>query len=115
MNYKVSYKRHLAKTISYRIVSSTIGFFCMWWISGSVEIGAALGVAELIYKPVQYYIHERVWYKWIKYGLIPQKDSTKEVLESAVNESKKPTPPPTKLLYEGEKPNKKTLNYSSNR
>jgi uncharacterized membrane protein len=41
----------------------------MWWVSGSVKVGAAFGFAELVYKPIQYYIHERVWYKWIKYGL----------------------------------------------
>jgi uncharacterized membrane protein len=41
----------------------------MWWISGSIKIGTAFGVVELIYKPIQYYLHERVWYRWIKYGL----------------------------------------------
>jgi uncharacterized membrane protein len=65
----VQRKRHIAKTISYRILSTIIGFILMWWISGSIQIGAAFGVAELIYKPIQYYIHERIWYKWIKFGL----------------------------------------------
>jgi len=65
----VDKKRHIAKTISYRVISTVIGFLLMWLISGSVKIGAAFGVAELIYKPIQYYIHERIWYKWIKYGL----------------------------------------------
>lgn len=62
-------KRHIAKTISYRVISTLIGFLIMWWISGSIEIGAAFGVVELVYKPVQYYIHERMWYRFIKYGL----------------------------------------------
>jgi uncharacterized membrane protein len=65
----VERKRHIAKTISYRIVSTLIGFLLMWLISGSIKVGAAFGVAELIYKPIQYYIHERIWYKFIKYGL----------------------------------------------
>ena len=65
----VERKRHIAKTISYRILSTLIGFLLMWLISGSIKVGAAFGVAELIYKPIQYYLHERVWYKWIKYGL----------------------------------------------
>jgi uncharacterized membrane protein len=65
----VQRKRHIAKTISYRILSTLIGFLIMWWISGSIRIGAAFGVAELVYKPIQYYLHERVWYKFIKYGL----------------------------------------------
>ena len=66
---QVERKRHIAKTISYRIISTLVGFLLMWLISGSIKVGAAFGVAELIYKPIQYYIHERVWYKWIKYGL----------------------------------------------
>jgi uncharacterized membrane protein len=65
----VSAKRHIAKTISYRVISTLIGFFIMWLFTGSVKIGAAFGFAELIYKPIQYYIHERIWYKWIKFGL----------------------------------------------
>ena len=65
----VQRKRHIAKTISYRILSTLIGFIIMWLVTGSIKVGAAFGVAELIYKPIQYYIHERVWYKWIKYGL----------------------------------------------
>ena len=69
MSIGVDKKRHIAKTISYRILSTLIGFVIMWAISGSIKIGAAFGVAEIIYKPIQYYIHERVWYKYIKYGL----------------------------------------------
>lgn len=66
---KVDKKRHIAKTISYRLVSTLIGFLIMWLVTGSVKIGAAFGVAELVYKPIQYYLHERIWYRWIKYGL----------------------------------------------
>ena len=62
-------KRHIAKTISYRIISTGVGFMIMWIATGSVKLGAAFGVAELVYKPIQYYIHERIWYKYIRYGL----------------------------------------------
>jgi len=65
-------KRHIAKTISYRILSTTVGFLIMWVISGSIKIGVAFGVAELILKPFIYFLHERFWYKWIKYGLKKQ-------------------------------------------
>jgi uncharacterized membrane protein len=41
----------------------------MWAITGSIKWGAAFGIAELVWKPIQYYIHERIWYKFIKYGL----------------------------------------------
>lgn len=70
----VEKKRHIAKTISYRIVSTLIGFIVMWWVTGSIKVGAAFGVAELVYKPIQYYLHERIWYKWIKFGLRKQND-----------------------------------------
>jgi uncharacterized membrane protein len=65
----VSAKRHIAKTISYRLISTLVGFGVMWAVTDSVKVGAAFSVAELLYKPIQYYIHERIWYKWIKYGL----------------------------------------------
>lgn len=117
---KVSYKRHLAKTISYRVLSTGIGFLAMWWASGSVKVGAAFGVVELLYKPLQYYIHERVWFKWIKFGLttIPEKkkktpviteEKTKPVVKDLIEETPvtlPPTPPQS---------TKKVLNYSSNR
>ena len=69
MSIGVDKKRHIAKTISYRILSTLIGFLIMWAISGSIKVGAAFGVAEIIYKPIQYYLHERMWYKYIKFGL----------------------------------------------
>ena len=68
----VQRKRHIAKTISYRIISTTIGFLTMWAVTGSVKWGDAFGVAELVWKPIQYYIHERIWYKWVKFGLKKQ-------------------------------------------
>jgi uncharacterized membrane protein len=70
---EVTKKRHIAKTISYRIISTAIGIVVVWSVSGSLTVGSAFGVAELVYKPIQYYIHERVWYKWIKYGLTNKK------------------------------------------
>jgi uncharacterized membrane protein len=65
----VSKKRHLAKTISYRLLSTLIGFIIMWLITGSIKVGAAFSIAELVYKPIQYYLHERIWYRWVTYGL----------------------------------------------
>lgn len=65
----VERKRHIAKTISYRVISTLIGFIIMYYVTDSIKIGAAFSIAELVYKPIQYYIHERIWYKWIKFGL----------------------------------------------
>jgi uncharacterized membrane protein len=69
MTIGVDKRRHIAKTISYRVISTLIGFLIMWAISGSIKVGAAFGVAEIVYKPIQYYIHERIWYRYIKFGL----------------------------------------------
>jgi uncharacterized membrane protein len=66
---QVERKRHIAKSISYRLFSSGIGFCIVFLASGSIKWGATFTVLELIYKPLQYYIHERVWYKYIKFGL----------------------------------------------
>jgi len=66
---EVQNRRHIAKTISYRIISTGIGFLIVWLASGSMKVGATFSIAELVYKPIQYYIHERVWYKYIKFGL----------------------------------------------
>jgi len=65
----VERKRHIVKAISYRLLSTLIGFMVLVIATDSVELGAMFSVAELLWKPVQYYVHERVWYKWIKYGL----------------------------------------------
>lgn len=61
--------RHIVKTITYRIISTIIGFIIVYFLSGSLEIGVSFSFIEIIYKPVQYYIHERIWYRWIKFGL----------------------------------------------
>ena len=64
-----SKKRSLAKTVTYRLISSAIGFLVVWILSDNVKTGAMFSMAELIYKPLQYYIHERVW-QHIKWGRV---------------------------------------------
>jgi uncharacterized membrane protein len=62
-----SKKRSLAKTITYRLISSAIGFLVVWVLSDDIKTGAMFSIAELVYKPLQYYIHERIWQR-IKWG-----------------------------------------------
>jgi len=40
-----------------------------WFITGSFKVGAILGGIEVVTKIVLYFAHERVWDKYIKYGL----------------------------------------------
>ena len=113
MSYKVSAKRHLAKTVSYRVVSTGIGFAIMWWATGDIRFGAAFGIAELVYKPIQYYIHERVWYRFIKFGLVEEKKpKPKKVQLNEVETKVLDEVPQTNIV---EPTGKKVLSYSSNR
>jgi uncharacterized membrane protein len=65
----VQTKRHIAKTITYRFLSSVVTFTAIWWASGSVEFGAKISLLELLIKPLAYYLHERVWYRCISFGI----------------------------------------------
>ncbi len=62
-------KRHIAKSITYRVVGTltTIGLTVAAGLP--IKWAGMVGVAELIFKPFIYFLHERIWYNWIKYGL----------------------------------------------
>jgi len=62
-------KRHILKSITYRLLSSCIGFLIIFFFTGSIKIGATFSIGELIFKPIIYFIHERAWFKYIKYGI----------------------------------------------
>ena len=59
-------KRHILKTISYRILGSSISMASAYYFVGSIEIASVIGVGELLLKPLVYFIHERVWFKYVK-------------------------------------------------
>lgn len=56
-------KRHIAKTITWRILGTLDTFLLSWFISNDITIGFQIGVFELVTKMVLYYVHERLWYK----------------------------------------------------
>ena len=62
-------KRHLAKAITWRITGTLDTMLIGWLITGSIELGALIGGIEVLTKTVLYYVHERVWYKHIKFGV----------------------------------------------
>jgi len=64
----VKRKRHIAKTITWRIVGTIDTMLLGWLISGDPLIGLKVGLAELVTKMVLYYFHERIWYK-TKFGI----------------------------------------------
>jgi len=65
----VSYKRHLAKTITWRIVGTIDTIILGWLITDNLSVGLTIGGVEVVTKMTLYFFHERIWYKWIKFGL----------------------------------------------
>jgi uncharacterized membrane protein len=59
-------KRHILKTISYRILGTLTTVGVSYSLGVSIEMSALLGVGELVMKPIIYFIHERLWYKYIR-------------------------------------------------
>jgi len=65
----VARKRHILKTITWRIVGTLDTMILSWIITGSWKLGVTIGGVEVITKMVLYYFHERAWYKFSNYGI----------------------------------------------
>ena len=65
----VTRKRHILKTISWRIIGTLDTMILSWIITGNWKFGVAIGGVEVITKMVLYYFHERAWYKFSSYGI----------------------------------------------
>jgi len=57
-------KRHLTKTITWRMVGTLDTMALGWLVSGDPIIGLKVGGLELITKMILYYFHERAWYSY---------------------------------------------------
>lgn len=60
--------RHLAKTVSWRVMGTTETILLSYLITGNYTTGLQIGIAEIITKMALYYLHERAWFK-INFGL----------------------------------------------
>lgn len=67
-----SRKRHVAKTITWRLIGTIDTILLAWVISGDPLTGLKIGFAEVVTKMILYYFHERIWYK-LNYGLVNRK------------------------------------------
>ncbi len=70
----VHVKRHIAKAISYRMVGSAQTILIGYLLTGSLVVSSTMGIIELVVKPIIYFLHERVWYKFSKFGLNKDND-----------------------------------------
>lgn len=71
---EVSKIRHIAKTITWRITGTSATFLIAYILTGDFGVAGTIGLAQVIVNTVLYYIHERVWYKYIKIGLKGKED-----------------------------------------
>lgn len=65
----IEVKRHLAKTISYRILGTLTTIIIGYILTGNLVLSSSLGIIELGIKPLIYFIHERMWYRYIRFGV----------------------------------------------
>lgn len=59
-------KRHILKTISYRIIGTLTTVIVAYLLGASIEVSSLLGLGELILKPIFYFLHERIWFRYIR-------------------------------------------------
>ena len=72
----VKLKRHLVKTISYRLLGTSVTVVSAVLLGMDLKLASLIGVGELVVKPLLYFLHERVWYKYIKFGI--ERETNKE-------------------------------------
>jgi len=57
-------KRHLMKTVTWRLLGTLDTVVLAWLISGNPMIGLKIGMVEVVTKMILYYLHETIWYKF---------------------------------------------------
>lgn len=63
---KSALSRHIFKTISYRILGTLTTVLTAYLFGLSLEVSSLLGATELVLKPIIYFLHERIWFKYVK-------------------------------------------------
>lgn len=56
-------KRHILKTLSWRLIGSVDTFLISWFISGNILTGINISLIESVIKMILYFFHERLWYR----------------------------------------------------
>lgn len=65
----VSYKRHLLKALSYRVLGSLQTCLISYFFTGNFWVAGSIGITEICIKPIIYFIHERAWYNFSDFGV----------------------------------------------
>ena len=70
-----SWKRHAAKAMTWRIVATTTTVIIVGIVTGEWAIAGGVGAVDAAVKMVLYYLHERVWYRFIGLGVTAAESS----------------------------------------
>jgi uncharacterized membrane protein len=57
--------------MTWRVVASTTTVAIAWNVTGDWRVGLGVGSIEFPAKMLLYYLHERVWYRFIGLGVTP--------------------------------------------
>jgi uncharacterized membrane protein len=68
MKKDVSVYRHIAKTVSWRVIGTIDTMVLGFLITGDFTTAITIGSLEVFSKMILYFVHERVWYK-IPFGV----------------------------------------------
>ena len=69
-----SRRRHIAKTITWRIIASATTFTFVYVVFGDIKAASGIMVMESILKMVLYYFHERAGFRYGNLGRKGEKD-----------------------------------------
>ena len=72
-----SSRRHLFKTITWRIIGTLSTIILAFWIWGDSTKSFQIGGAETLTKTILYYFHEKFWYR-LSFGLVKDRNNLKE-------------------------------------
>ncbi len=57
--------KSLLKTVSWRVVGTLDTMVIAYFLTGEITVAVSIGSVEVFTKLVLYYVHERVWNKFI--------------------------------------------------
>lgn len=59
-------KISLLKTITWRLLGTIDTMLISYLLTGQLGVALSIGGIEVISKMILYYLHERLWFKWMK-------------------------------------------------
>ncbi|MHA7865483.1 DUF2061 domain-containing protein [Flagellimonas marinaquae] len=63
LTYFEDNKRHLLKTLTWRLLASVDTFILSFFFTGSLNMGVRITLVEVLTKIVLYFVHEKLWFR----------------------------------------------------